>query len=158
MADSFFLQLGSAAGDQADHHQRLLPRIPQLMLLITGNEHHLPGPQGVPLPIAENLARASVDEHLMFPGMGMQRGMAARRDLKAPHIKIFRAVRLAQDHPGRDPFSDVTAEEGGLDFGVFFNFHDYHLAPKISNVRLFKKIFHNKHNNEYPEQYSQNDA
>jgi hypothetical protein len=106
------------------------------MLFIAGDQHHLPGPEEMPLPIAINFAFSGMDEHFMFPIMGMPGSMAARGNLKDPHAKILSPVFLADDHPGRNPFGDVAVEKSSIDFGILFNFHKYPPALKSSRFKV----------------------
>ena len=65
-----------------------------------------------------------MNEHFMFPIVGMLRGMAARGNLKDPHAKILGAVGLADDHPGRDALGRAVVEMSRLDVGVLDELHE----------------------------------
>jgi hypothetical protein len=100
------------------------------MFFIARNKHRFSGLEGVPLPLAKNLAGPSMDEHFMFPCMGMPGRMSPGGNLKDPHTKVWGPVFLADHHPGGDAFGWVAIEVSSFHFRILFNYHEYPPAAK----------------------------
>jgi len=80
--------------------------------------------RGTPLvTVAENFSLTRMDEHLMFPIMGMPGAEATSADLKYPHAKVVGIVILAYDNAACYPFCFRTLVPSWLDFGIRDNFH-----------------------------------
>ena len=80
------------------------------MLLVGRHEDHLAGSAWMVLPRVVDHTLAAQDEYLMLPGVHVERGVPARRDLEVPEHEMLRAHIF-----GNEP-ADLDALRSLLDF------------------------------------------
>ena len=93
------------------------------MFFIGREEDHIPGLDRMPAAVAEDFARPGMNEHFMFPIVGMFGRVSSRGNLKDPHTKIRGPVTLADNHPGRDAFGGLAVQKSCLGLGIGVGLH-----------------------------------
>jgi hypothetical protein len=78
----------------------------------------------VPPAVAINLACPGMNEHLVFPSVGVPGGMSPRGNLEYPHAKVVGAIILTDHHPGRNSFGGAAAKVSCLDVRIRDNLHN----------------------------------